>query len=267
MQTRTWSSRGLAASAGIVLSLSVGLAVLLGCGGASPMTEGEGPGHRAQNLALTPDEELSLGREAYKDVLKKYGDRVAHGGESVNRVKRVGDKIVRAAEIKPLQREINLHFQENKMEWEFTVIQDKQVNAFCLPGGKVAVFTGLFEVATNEDELAAVMGHEIGHALAHHASERLYREQQQKLPFMSLKYDREQESEADHIGLFLMTFAGYDPQQCVRLWEGMAQRHQNQTPEILSDHPSDARRIAQMRMWVPEAQAGLKAYNEGRIAK
>jgi metalloendopeptidase OMA1, mitochondrial len=267
MQKRTESSRGWVGIGGVVLSLTVGLALLLGCSGATGRGQGEGPGHRAQNLALTPEQELSVGRQAYREVLQKYGGHIVKSGKEADEVKRVGEKIVRAAEIRPLQREINLHFQEDKMEWEFTLIQDRQANAFCLPGGKVAVFTGLFEVMANEDELAAVLGHEIGHALAHHASERIYRDQQQQLPFMSKKYDREQESEADHIGLFLMTFAGYNPQECVRLWERMAQRHQNQTPEILSDHPSDARRIAQMRMWVPEAQAGLKAYNEGRIAK
>jgi predicted Zn-dependent protease len=250
---------------GVAGALIVCLLAGLGCDG--DLGQGEGPGHRSQALALTADEELQLGRHADAEVLQKYRSRIVTAGKRAEMVERVGRKIVRAAEIKPLQREVNLHFDESKMEWKFTLIDDRQVNAFCLPGGKVVVFSGLFAVAANEDELAAVLGHEIGHALAHHASERIYREQQQQLPLLSLHYDRAQETEADHIGLFLMTFAGYDPDECVKLWERMAASHQGDTPEILSDHPSDARRIAQMRGWVPQAKAGLQAFKAGRIAQ
>src|SRR5262249_46462917 len=158
------------------------------------------------------------------------------------------------------------------------VLNDPEINAFCLPGGKVAVFTGLLPVAENDDQLAVVMGHEIAHALAHHASERIA--QQQRLQeaaqvasggggmdrtrlglivagaeIGSMAYERRQESEADHIGVFLMTFAGYDPREAVSFWERMqrASAGRGRPPEILSDHPSDARRIAQLRQWVPEA--------------
>ncbi len=303
-------SRSLLFASGLALSATLGLAMILGCsggpGGGPGGDAGEGPGHRAQYLALTPDQELSLGRQAYREVLQKYRGHIVENGKAADTVREVGKKIVAAAQIKPLQKEINLHFDENKMEWQFTLIDDRQANAFCLPGGKVAVFTGLFNVVANDDELAAVMGHEIGHALAHHASERIYREHEltQALDaadgnsldrmnardrnqliglmaagaggslqaagsgFSSLAYERAQESEADHIGLFLMTFAGYKPEACITLWERMAERagHSNM-PEILSDHPSDARRIKQMQEWVPEAEAGLKAYKEGRIAQ
>src|SRR5262249_31150449 len=139
----------------------------------------------------------------------------------------------------PLQWEINLDVKRYRFEWEFNVIDDPQINAFCLPAGKVAVFTGLLRVADTDDELATVLGHEVAHALAHHASERLARAQmfeqavkvatgalgldkmnprdREKLigllgggaGLASRAYDRAQESEADHIGLFLMTFAGY----------------------------------------------------------
>ncbi len=288
------------ATAGVVLGLVVGL----GCGGgrdAGPegggaQGQGEGPGHRTQYLGLTADQELSLGRQAYQEVLQKNRAKIVTRGENAEKVKRVGEKIVRASEIKPLQREINLHFDERKMEWVFTLIDEKQVNAFCLPGGKVAVFSGLFDVATTEDELAAVMGHEIGHALAHHSSERIYREgrswtalkganfnfdslsveQRDHMSglmaagssFSGLAYERQQESEADHIGLFLMTFAGYNPDECVKLWQGMADRSgPGKLPEIFSDHPSDAHRIAQMKAWVPQAKAGLQAFNSGHVVK
>jgi predicted Zn-dependent protease len=254
----------------------------------------EGPGHRAQTLALTSEQELSLGQQAYREILSKSD--VVKSGPDVERVRRVGERIAKAAEIEPLQREINLHLEGYHFEWEFNVLRSPQVNAFCLPGGKVAVFTGLLHVVQNDDQLATVMSHEIAHALAHHASERIAREQkleraaeaasgvlgrmspeQQKeligllsagAQLGSLPFDRRQESEADHIGIFLMTFAGYDPHQAMVFWERMQEVSQGRghVPEILSDHPSDARRIAQIKEWVPQALAAKKAYDEGRIA-
>ncbi len=284
--------------ASVVFSAIVGVATLIGCAGGGGLGgTGEGPGHRSQYLALTPAQELSLGRQAYREVLEKYRGHIVREGRQAEAVRKVGGRIVEAAQIKPLQREVNLHFDNSMMEWEFTLIDDKQTNAFCLPGGKVAVFTGLFRVLENDDELAAVLGHEIGHALAHHASERVARENQlrqsldaadnstlsslspaEQRSIMSslapgtsiggLAFDRAQESEADHIGVFLMTFAGYKPEAAVRLWENMAEASGSRgVPEILSDHPSDARRIAQMRDWAPQAEAGLRAYKEGRVAQ
>ena len=255
---------------------------------------GEGPGHRAQTLALTPDQELSLGTKAYHEVLSK--SHVVTGPESL-RISNIGNRITKAAEIKPLQREMNLHVDEFKWEWEYALLDNKQINAFCLPGGKVAVFTGLIPVAENDDQLATVLSHEIAHALAHHSSERIAREKMYDramtvangalgsiLPderkaligllgagaeARSLAYSRQQESEADHIGLFLMTFAGYDPEQAVRFWERMQQAGSGHMhpPEILSDHPSDEKRLAQLKQWVSHAQAAKQAWSEGRIAR
>jgi predicted Zn-dependent protease len=137
----------------------------------------------------------------------------------------------------------------------------------------VAVFTGLLRVVgNNDDQLAAVMGHEVAHALAHHASERLAREEHDGKGLFAairgLSYDRSQESEADHIGTFLMTFAGYDPRQAVVFWKHMEQLQgqHGKTPQILSDHPSDEQRIRQLEEWVPKAIAGKKAFDEGRVA-
>ncbi len=269
------------------VTVTIGLAGL-GCGNR------QGPGHRSQTLALTPKQEYSLGEQAYQEVLAK--SQVVHGGPQVERVRRVGERIAKAAQIEPLQREINLHLKGYKFDWEFNVLRDDHVNAFCLPGGKVAVFTGLLPVAQNDDQLATVMSHEIAHALAHHASERIARQQKleraaeaasgllgQIAPqerkqligllaagaqFGSLPFDRKQEAEADRIGIFLMTFADYDPRQAVVFWERMqaiADRR-GHVPEILSDHPSDAHRIAAIKKWVPLALAGKKAYDEGRVA-
>jgi predicted Zn-dependent protease len=250
-----------------------------------------GPGRRSQHLALTPEQELQLGEKAYQEVLHKWP--VVHGGPEVERVRTVGRRIVKAAEIEPLQREINLHFQENAYKWEFNVLQDEHVNAFCLPGGKVAVFTGLFKVVRDDDsELATVLSHEIAHALAHHASERLARQQMLERAlgvlegnermnaeqhrgilealgaFAGKSYDRQQESEADHIGIFLMTFAGYNPEDAVHFWQRMEQLSERSAhvPEILSDHPSDAKRLAHIRAWVPEAEGAYRAYKAGNIA-
>lgn len=254
---------------------------------------GEGPGHRSQALALTPDQELSLGTKAYHEVLQK--SRVV-GGPQAQRISQIGSRIAKAAEIRPLQREINLRVQGYNWDWEYKLLENPQINAFCLPGGKVAVFTGLLPVAENDAQLATVLSHEIAHALAHHASERIAREQmydralrvangalgsiapeerRQLIGLLgagaearSLAYNRQQESEADHIGLFLMTFADYDPEQAVRFWERMRQANAGhmRPPEILSDHPADGKRIAQLRQWVSHAQAAKRAWSEGRIA-
>jgi predicted Zn-dependent protease len=279
---------------GPVIVIGVLAAAGLTVSGCLPGPEEEGPGHRRQALALTPRQELSLGEQAYKEVLSK--SRVVRGGPDVERVRAIGGRIATAAEIEPLQREINLRVKGYRFEWEYNLLQSNQVNAFCLPGGKVAVFTGLLPVAENDDQLATVMSHEIAHALAHHASERIARQQmyqhaadavngamgamdpekrKQLIGLLgagaqarTLAYDRQQESEADHIGLFLMTFAGYDPEQAVRFWERMQQlaAHRRQPPEFLSDHPSDARRIAQIRQWTAQAQAAQRAWKQGRIA-
>jgi predicted Zn-dependent protease len=246
----------------------------VGCEGPVPPGQGrgEGPGHRQQQLALSPEQELKLGRKAYKEVLenpREFGKALPVDDPQCERVRTVARKIIRASQIRPLQREINLR-QGYRFEWEVTVLQNRQANAFCLPGGKIAVFTGILKIAENDDQLATVLAHEISHALAHHTSERMAREQSQRGilgAFMSKKYDREEESEADHIGLFLMTFAGYNPDQAVRFWERMLRASGGrEPPEILSDHPSTERRIQDIKRWVPQAKAAKKAYDEGNIA-
>jgi predicted Zn-dependent protease len=254
-----------------------------------------GPGGRAQNLGLTPQQEAQLGEKAYREVLGK--EHPIGPGPQLDRVRRVGQNIQKAAAIEPLQREINLHVKGYSFAWEYAVLRSDQVNAFCLPGGYIAVYTGLLDFVRSDDELATVMGHEIAHALAHHASERIAREQKveralsvldhglgslgeserkQLIGLLSagasvggLAYDRQQESEADHIGLFLMTFAGYDPDKAVGFWEHMRQlsEKRGRPPEVLSDHPSDAHRIEKMRQWTAAAKAALQAYRAGNIAR
>jgi predicted Zn-dependent protease len=237
---------------------------------------------------------LSLGRQAYQEVLAKYPPEPQNSPDA-QRVHRVGRRIVKAAAIEPLQREINLRLRGYSFDWEFNVLRVNQVNAFCLPGGKVAVFSGLLPVADTDDFLATVMAHEIAHALAHHASERVARDLKYRrwlevangvlgsmdpnsrreligilaagASGIGLHYNRDQETEADHIGIFLMTFAGHDPEHAVVFWRRMQQLARGgHVPKILSDHPSDAERIAHIQKWVPLARAAKQAYDEGRIA-
>jgi predicted Zn-dependent protease len=247
------------------------VALFLATVGCDTQPQGQGPGHREQRLGLSPEQELELGRKAYREVLAE-SKPLPHDSAQVRRVTKVGERIAGTVKIEPLMREINLDVKDYRFEWEFNVLEDKHVNAFCLPGGKVVVFTGLLKVAENDDQLAAVLGHEVAHALAHHASERLATQQRQGgggilAGLREKAFDREQESEADHIGVFLMTFAGYDPRQTVVFWKRMKQisDEQGRVPEILSDHPSDEKRIKQLEAWVPRAEAGKKAYDEGRV--
>lgn len=251
------------------------LAVTHGCDSAVPpgVGNGEGPGGRSQPLGVSAEKELELGRRAYREVLREVRGQdilLAADSPETQRVRQVFTRVVKAAGIEPLQREINLRVRGFRFEWEANVVRQRQVNAFCVPGGKIMVFTGLLDVCTDDDQLATVIAHEVAHALAHHGSERLAREEPSGLfaVLRTLEYDRMQESEADHIGVFLMAFAGYNPDVAVRFWQRMSHAHgrDGAPPEILSDHPSDARRIEDLRRWAPQARAAKEAFDEGRIA-
>src|SRR5262249_10939064 len=151
-------------------------------------------------------QELELGREAYREVLDQYRGRILPANRpEAERARNVAARIVRAAGIRPLQREINLHVRGYRYEWEVHVIRSGQVNAFALPGGKIVVFTAILQVTEDDNQLATVLSHEIAHVLAHHASERVAREQSGVAGLLRRKaFDRAQESEADHFGVFLM---------------------------------------------------------------
>ena len=233
-----------------------------------------GGGRRQSQLALSPEQELQVGRQAYREILGKYRDQIVPADRpEVQRVRQIMARIVRAAGIEPLQREIaanvpNFRIEGYHFEWEVNVIKDRQINAFCLPGGKMAVFTGIFPVAEDDDQLATVMSHEISHALAHHASERLARDGSGLNWLLNKKHDRDQESQADKIGVFLMAFAGYDPRESVVFWDRMRRAHPGGSgvPKILSDHPTDEERIVAMKDNVKRAMAAKTAFDQGRIA-
>jgi metalloendopeptidase OMA1, mitochondrial len=267
-QSKSWPIRARASA-----SLVVAVVLVLSEQGCAPPEQGggSGPGDRTQNLGLSPEQEYDLGQKAYRKILNEARQKDAllpANSQQAEQVRRVGQRIVKAVEIKPLQREINLHLQGYQFDWQFNVIRSREVNAFCLPGGRVCVYTGLLGIVRNDDQLATVLAHEIAHALAHHANERITTEESGRVNWLFRQaYDRQQESEADHIGLFLMTFAGYDPEQALMFWQRMQRLSQGgQLPEILSNHPSDRRRIAQLRTWIPQAQAAKQAFDHHRIA-
>jgi predicted Zn-dependent protease len=223
-------------------------------------------------MLVSESEDLKLGATAYGQVLKE--SRIVHDPQITDVVQRVGKRIATVADRPDYQ-------------WEFTVIDDpKTVNAFCLPGGKVAVYTGIFPVARDEAGLATVLGHEVAHALARHGAERMSQSEllqvgaagvavaagasgaggatQQAVMAayglgsqvgVALPFSRSQESEADHIGLILMAKAGYDPDASVVLWQRMQSYSQGKNPpEWLSTHPAPATRVDDLRGWLSETR-------------
>jgi predicted Zn-dependent protease len=244
--------------------LSVILAILFIIGCATAPYTG-----RNQFILVSEGQEASLGDEAYRHTLRE--SVVTHDFNAERLVRRVGEKIAAVAN-KP------------EYKWEFTIINDPEtVNAFALPGGKVAVYTGIFGPARDEAGLAVVMGHEVAHALARHPAERMSQGMLLQLggvglgvvlgrnPALAnqvlqaygigtgvgvaLPFGRSQETEADHIGLILMAKAGYDPRVALDLWERMEKKDggKGAPPEFLSTHPGYETRIEQLRSFLPEA--------------
>ena len=221
---------------------------------------------RHQLNLISSHDEIKLGESAFKDVMKK--STLSRDAASTGMVRRVGQRIAAVAD-RPDYR------------WEFNLVEEKTPNAFCLPGGKVVVYTGILKYTQDENGLAVVMGHEISHALAHHGAERMSQGMLAEIaetgaalvlgkgdPQTSdaiqrafgigaeygvlLPFSREHESEADHIGLYLMSEAGYDPRGAVAFWNRMMKAGGGKPPEFLSTHPSDEHRVRQIENWLPE---------------
>ncbi len=238
--------------------------------------------HR-QQLALIPESQLvQLSLSSYKEVLSQ--SKVSHDPKEVDPVVRVGKRLAAATE----QYLKTQGYPTENYSWEFNVIKDDQtVNAWCMPGGKIVVYTGILPITQDDSGLAVVMGHEIAHAVANHGSERLSQSllvelggaalsvalQQQPAKtqqlFMQaygagsqigvlLPYDRLHESEADRIGLTLMALAGYDPHAAVPFWQRMNQVGGQRPPEFLSTNPAPESRIANIQQYIPEAMAYYK---------
>lgn len=229
---------------------------------------------RSRLVLVSAGEEAALGQNAYTEELSKA--RLSTDAAATAMVRRVGERIAVAAD-KP------------DFKWEFNLIDDpKTVNAWCLPGGKVAVYSGILPITQDEDGLAVVMGHEIAHALARHGSERMSQGLLAQLGGVALgaalatkpaatqqlaqqaygagatvgvllPFSRAHESEADRIGLILMSKAGYEPGAAVGFWGRMAQAGgKDSAPEFLRTHPADGKRIADIEKHLPEARGYLK---------
>jgi predicted Zn-dependent protease len=259
------------------MSRSVRLLLLLlvvGCTQA-PFTK------RSQLILVSAEEESKLGAQAYREVLAK--SPTVKSDRYVGPVRRIGERLARAA-------------QRPEYDWEFAVIDEpKQINAFALPGGKVAVYTGILPVAEDSDGLAVVMGHEIAHVIARHGAERMSQGLATELGAnvlgaavgggpqgnvllaayglgaqlgVLLPYSRTQESEADHIGLILMAKAGYDPRAAMGFWQRMARAAGGgASPEFLSTHPGHETREQQIRGWLPEALGQFEATSRAPVER
>jgi predicted Zn-dependent protease len=244
--------------------------------------------NRNQLMLVNSRELLPMSFKSYKEFLDT--NRVARSGSSVQSVRRVGLKIQKSVE--DYLREINKSELLNGFQWEFNVVESKDANAFCMPGGKVVFYTGILPICKDDAGIAVVMGHEIAHAIANHGAERMSQgllsqgilaagqiglgiamsnkpQQTQQLynsvygavaPAANqlgyiLPNSRLQESEADKLGLIFMAKAGYDPQNAVDFWQRMASASSGQKPpQFLSTHPSDNSRIRDLEAQLPKAQ-------------
>jgi len=244
-----------------------------------PVTERRG-------LHLVPDSELTtMSYQEYNNVLKK--SKLSTDMAKVSMVRRVGQRIATASEQLLVEKGHGDDIRNYK--WEFNLIEDdKTVNAWCMPGGKVAVYTGLLFISQDENGLAVVMGHEVAHAIAKHGNERMSQSLLAQFGAIGLSvalagnpgvtsdifmqaygagaqvgfllpYSRIQESEADHIGLILMAKAGYDPRGAVVLWQRMNAKGGARPPEFLSTHPAPESRIRNIESLIPEAMQVYKA--------
>ncbi len=255
-------------------SLFVVLSVVIACT-TNPLS-------KKSQLTLLPESELqAMGSQQYQQFLSTNRVVSASNNRDAEMVKRVGQRIARAVETYYTQNGISEKL--NGFKWEYNLVDDKAVNAWCMPGGKIVVYTGLLPVTQNEAALAVVIGHEVSHALLQHGNTRMSQGLLQQLGgvalsvavankpvetqnlFMTaygagttvgimLPFSRNQELEADRFGLIWTAMAGYNPQEAIPLWERMEKASQGQSPpEFLSTHPSEGRRINQLQKYMPEA--------------
>jgi len=223
---------------------------------------------RTEHVALSDAQQTQLGNQQYAKTLREDRADIISSGPQYAEVERVAKRIEAVAgRDKPA------------FVWRVTLLRKNEANAYCLPGGKIVVYTGILPVTRNDAALATVLGHEVAHATAEHAAERIEREHLTKVAAAiiaggvaftprqyvrvfallgaadSLPFSRSQESEADHIGLVYMARAGYQPREAVAFWKRMQRASKGkEPPEFASDHPSDEHRIERIQKWLPEAE-------------
>ena len=245
----------LSARTGAIASALTALGVLVACTNA-PVTD------RSQFIIVSPQQAAQSGAQAYQQI--RAQKRISRDSRANQIVHEVGRRIAAVAD-------------DPGYRWEFTVFDDPTPNAFALPGGKIGVHTGLFKVAQTEAQLAAVIAHEMGHVIARHPSERLSRQiavqgglalagaasgtaaqygevlAQAATLGLVLPFSRQQESEADRIGLIYMARAGYDPRAAIEVWRNFHAYGGARPPEFLSTHPAPGSRIQRLESYMPEA--------------
>jgi len=270
------------------LLLGMAAALMVSCGTTStvPITG------RTQNLLVSDAEINSMALQQYQKTIQS--SKLSTNATNTAMVKRVGERLATA--VVNYLKQNGLASEVNNYAWEFNLVQDNQVNAWCMPGGKIVVYEGLLPVTQDEASLAIVLGHEIAHAVAKHSAEQLsnaYKNQYgtqilgavlqgagvsqgtQQLVALGQSlgsqlwtsgFSRKQESEADHMGLIFAAMAGYDPQVAVNFWQRMAAQGSGSS-SIFSDHPSDATRIKNIQGWMPEALKYYKGSSKTATAK
>ena len=238
---------------------------------------------RKQNIMVSDDQILSLSNQEYQSFMKT-AVRSSNAANTAM-VTRVGQRL--AGAVNAYLTNHGMGADVNEFAWEFNLVQDKQVNAFCLPTGKIVVYEGLLPYTQTEAALAIVLGHEIAHAVAKHSAEQMSKQMRQQygtqilggvlnaavgsgigdiatlaaqtgFKFRNLKYSRDHEYEADRMGLIFAAMAGYDPQVAIPFWQRMAADSKNGN-DFWSDHPSDAKRITALQKEMPEALAYYQA--------
>lgn len=253
--------------------------------------------NRRQILLVPNDQMLALSSSQYKQFIDT--SNVVRSGDA-EMVRRVGGRIRRAVE--SYMNSNGLAARIQGFQWEYNLVQSNQVNAWCMPGGKIVVYSGILPYTQNEAGLATVLAHEVSHAIAQHGNERMSeglvangllqageifagiatsgKSQQTQAIFqqsigivgplayqygVGLPHSRKQESEADHLGLVFMSMAGYDPKESITFWNRMAQASAGKAPPVfMSDHPSDQRRIQDLQNELPEAQKYYAKSGQGR---
>jgi len=259
-----------------VISLLFILTVITGCG-TVPLTG------RKQVMLVSDQEVLTSSLtqyHAFMDTAKVSKDKV-----KTAQVVRVGKKIAAATEAYLTQN--GLADEVKEFSWEFNLVQDPSMNAFCMPGGKIVVYEGIMKIVHSDDDLAVVLGHEVAHAVAKHSNERMSQQllssyggallgvavgqksqALQEATSMAyalgsqygvmLPFSRKHESEADYMGLILMTMAGYNPEAAVSFWQNMQSMSGGSVPEFLSTHPSNEHRISDIKKEIPQVEAKYK---------